>query len=254
MKRYKHAKERTDRVGFYVALSVCLIAVGLAFWSAYTTLTDTSDASDNEYFSSLVSETSQPVAQEITGVTEPETVPDTEQQTESEGGKSIKLYESVTLPPTEAVNAESPSDTLSAVLRVTESLIYPIKSQSVLREYSEEALYNETMRDYRAHTGCDFSAEVGENVYAMCSGTIKNISVSELYGVIVEEECDGFSVYYCGLKPELSVEQGDFVTVGNTVGNVGSVPCESADKSHVHIEIKSGGKLIDPMTVIEKDD
>ncbi len=255
MKRYKHEKARKDRIGFYVALSVCLIAVGLAVWSAYTTVTDRLDASEDEYFSSLMTEPIEDVAQDMTGVTEPDTEPETaEPEPEPETEKSIALYETSTLPRTEDINADSELDSLSAVLQVTDSLVYPVKSHSVLKQYSETAVYSKTMRDYRAHAGCDFDAEIGESVYAMCGGTVRNISVSEFYGVIVEVNSGDFSVFYCGLDPSLSVDKGDEVSTGDTIGTVAVIPCESEDDTHIHIEIRSGGRLIDPMTVIQSDD
>ena len=269
MKRYKHSKNKnsTDRVSFYVALSVCMVAVGLAVWSAYTTFSDYQDGSDDSYFSSLQSTATAPVAQQMTGVTEAQTVPPTAAPTgaptqestqaptqEESRRKGFMIYESATLPDTEDAMNEGELSSLQAVLKVADSLVYPVKSRSVTKEYSEEITYSKTMKDYRAHPGCDFAAEKGESVYAMCGGTVKNISVSELYGVIIEVESDGFAVYYCGLDPELSVDEGDSLKAGDTVGKVSEVPCESADPAHIHIEIRVGNKLIDPLSVIGSDD
>lgn len=257
MKRYKHAKSG-EKTGFYVALSICLVAVGLAVWSAYTGISDYLDASDDGYYASLSDETAAAVAQDMTGVTEPDTEPETEEPTEppteeATTVRSFTLYETSTLPRSEEAAVLDELDSLSAVLRVSHSLIYPVKSQSVLKQYSEDAVYSKTMRDYRAHTGCDFVAEAGEPVYAMCGGTVSDISVSELYGVIVTVDSGDFAVYYCGLSPDLSVDKGDEVISGDTIGTVSEIPCESADESHIHIEIRSGGKLIDPLTVISND-
>lgn len=259
MKKYRHSKNTPDRTGFYVALSICLIAVGLAVWSAYSNISGYLDTSDDTYFSSLSFETLAAVAQPVTGVTEPEstsspteTAPPAEQETQ--GRKSIMISESMTEPAEEesAVNAELSS--LQAVLKVADSLIYPVKSQSVLKQFSEEAVYSKTMGDYRSHTGCDFVADEGEPVYAMCSGTVKNISSSELYGIIVEVESSGFSVYYCGLSNDLNVDKGEELSPGDTIGTVGLIPCESADDPHIHVEIRVGNKLIDPLSVINTSD
>ena len=269
MKRYKHSKKSTERVGFYVALSVCMMAVGLAIWSAYASFSD--EPADNDgYFSSLSSMTTADVAQPMTGITEvstsgptsaptvPATTAPTVAPTDASAQpetrtKRIALYETATLTYTDDVMADGELSSLQAVLRVADSLIYPVKSRSVLKQYSEDAVYSQTMKDYRSHPGCDFVAEEGESVYAMCGGTVKNISVSELYGVIIEIESDGFSIYYCGLSSDLMVDKGDLVTTGDTVGTVAKVPCESADDSHIHIEVRVGNKLIDPLSVIDSD-
>ena len=275
MKRYVHKEKKaaTERVGFYIALSICMVAVGLAIWSAYSSFgKNTADDSDH-YFASLKGAT-QAVAQDMTGVTEaasstatePVTDAPTSVKTESESTasptertKGFSLYDTATLPAMEDVDAEDddPKDKLSAmeaVLKVVDNLVYPVKSGNVIKQYSETAVFSKTMKDYRAHTGCDFAAKEGENVYAMCDGKVKNISVSELYGVIIEVESPGFSVYYCGMSNEIPVQKGDNLSEGDTVGTVGQIPCESADESHVHIEIRVGKTLIDPLSVINKDE
>ena len=258
MKRYKHAKDKkpTERVSFYIALSICMMAVGLAAWSAYSTFFDTPESSDNTYFSSLSTEQAA-VAQEMTGVTEAqtETIEITEAPTQAETKAERRLIISETRP-TEAQtddDDDEPTDPLHAVLNIKESMVYPVKSQQVTKPYSEDAVYSKTLRDHRAHTGCDFAADEGENVYAMCDGVVKDISVSELYGVIIEVDCGDCSVYYCGLDPEFMVEKEQELSTGDVIGTVGQLPCESEDGSHVHIEIRSGNQLIDPLSVIDSD-
>lgn len=264
MKRYKHTnqeKESTEKIGFYIALTICMVAVGLAIWSAYSSVSESADESDGSYFASLLPTTA-PVGQDMTGVTEadatmpaksgrlkptvPPTLPATQAPTQAPS-------ERATLPRTEDADREQELTSLQAVLRVTDSLSYPVKSRSVIKQYSEEAVLNKTMGDYRAHTGCDFAAEAGESITAMCGGKVKNISVSELYGVIVEVESSGFSVYYCGLDPDLTVAKGDTVATGDTVGRAALVPCECRDDGHIHVEIRVGSKLIDPLNVINTD-
>lgn len=260
MKKYQHAKNKkpTERVSFYIALSICLMAVGFAAWSAYSTFNETSEPGDNTYFSSLSTENAA-VAQEMTGVTEPETQAYTEAatqlptQTVTEAERRIIVSEK-NPDATENVMSDGTSTPLRAVLKIDESLVYPVKSQQVAKPYSEDGVYSETLRDYRAHTGCDFAADEGENIYAMCAGVVKEISVSELYGVILEVDCGDFTVYYCGLDTDFLVEKDQEVSTGDTIGTVGHIPCESDDGPHIHIEIRVGDQLIDPLSVIGSDD
>lgn len=262
MKRYQHAKDKkpTERVGFYIALSICMMAVGFAVWSAYSTLGGTPEVSDNTYFSSLSTE-NEAAAQEMTGVTEAETqqptaaatIPPAQSETDSPTEPARRMIVSETKPPEEKTSNDGEEDSLQAVLKIDDDLVYPVKSRQVIKPYSEDAVYNPTLRDYRAHTGCDFAAEEGESVYAMCPGVVKDISVSELYGVIVEADCGDFSVYYCGLDTDFEVEKEQELNTGDTIGAVGTIPCESSDASHIHIEIRVGSKLIDPLSAIESD-
>ncbi len=261
MKRYieKEKKNATDRIGFYIAMSICLVAVGLAIWSAYSTFGKNNTSDSDHYFASLKSNATQPVAQDMTGVTEPETQPATAAPTSSptaptERTKGIVIYDTATLPAMEEEDPDEELDAMQAVLKVADSLVYPVKSGNVLKQYSEDAVFNKTMQDYRAHTGCDFAAKQGENVYAMCDGKVHDISVSELYGLIIEVKSPGFSVYYCGLDAKPAVEKGDDLSAGDTIGTVGQIPSESADDPHIHVEVRVGKKLIDPLSVINKED
>lgn len=258
MKKYKHnrSKKPTERAGFYIALSICLVAVGLAVYSTYTSVSEYL-SQDDEYYSSLVESTA-PVAQEVTGVTEPETEtePPTEEETQEETkSKSFTIYESSTLPQSEDVDADASSDldSLSPVFKVSESLIFPVDSESVLREYSESAVYNSTMQDYRAHTGTDFVANKGEKIYSMCDGVVNSISFDEHYGVIIEVSSSDYSVFYCGVDSDTNVRMKDQVKQGDVLGTVSEIPCESKDAEHLHVEIKVGDTLIDPLTVILSD-
>ena len=260
MKRYQHAKDKkpTERVSFYIALSVCLMAVGFAAWSAYSTFTETPQPTDVTYFSSLSTENAA-VAQEMTGVTEPETQAPTEAATQQPEQQATEAERNIIISEkdpdaTQDVMSDDASTPLKAVLKIDESLIYPVKSQQVTKPYSEDGVYSDTLHDYRAHTGCDFVAEEGENIYAMCGGIVKDISVSELYGVILEVDCGDFTVYYCGLDTDFLVEKDQEVSTGDTIGTVGHIPCESEDGAHVHIEIRVGDRLIDPLSVIGSDD
>lgn len=255
MKKYKHnrSKKPTERAGFYIALSICLVAVGLAVYSTYTSVSEYL-SQDDEYYSSLV-ETTAAVAQDVTGVTEAHTELATEPQTEETQTKSFTIYESSTLPDTEDVDADAQSelDSLSPVFKVSESLIYPVDSESVLREYSESAVYNSTMQDYRAHSGTDFVANKGEKVYSMCDGVVSSISFDEHYGVIIEVSSSDYSVFYCGVDSDTNVRMKDQVKQGDVLGTVSEIPCESNDAEHLHVEIKVGDTLIDPLTVILSD-
>ena len=234
MKKYKHSKEKnlSDRVSFYIALSVCMMAVGLAVWSVYTNLENEPTQDDSSYFSSLVSPTAA-VAQDMTGVTEAETEPMTEADTDSPNEQPTQAEKGFTISETKPSDDGSEiKSTLQAVLKVDDSLVYPVKSGSVVKEYSEDAVYNETMKDYRAHTGCDFAAGEGESVYAMSDGRVTDISVSELYGAIIEIDCGDFSVYYCGLSTDLAVSKDDFVSAGDTINSIGA-PFSAAAASQV---------------------
>lgn len=254
MKKYKH-KNNNSRTGFYVALSICLVAVGLAVFTAYTSVSDYIKADSETEVSAQLKEKESvaQVMQDVTGVKESTPDQKSTEETKPPKQKSITIYENSESPSTHKEKSDMQSDlnSLQAVLKVNENLICPIKKQNVLKQYSENAVYSKTMKDYRAHTGCDFKAEMGENVYAMCSGTVSSISFSEMYGVIVRVDTEDFSILYCGLDSDTNVKMNDSISQGDVIGTVSQIPCECEDEPHIHIEIKVSDRLIDPLTVID---
>lgn len=278
MKKYskhKASHRPSDRVGFYIALSICLVAVGLAVWSTYTSVGDYLKEKNNEISASMTDEQAL-VAKDVEGVFDgtgeggvagsgtgsgsgegegdlssvSETTLETVAETRDD---DISLYESSTLPSTDDVSASADMDSLTAVLKVQESMIYPVKSKNVFRQYSETAVYNRTMKDYRAHTGADFTANKGEEVVSMCDGVVSKVYVSEHFGMTVEISNADYTVRYCGLDTKTKVKANDQVKQGDVIGTVAQVPCEKEDVSHIHVEVKVLDKYIDPLTVIMSD-
>ena len=48
------------------------------------------------------------------------------------------------------------------------------------------------------------------------------------------------------LGPTDQVKEGDTVSAGQVLGTVGSVSCECAEESHLHLEVKQGDSYLDP--------
>lgn len=101
----------------------------------------------------------------------------------------------------------------------------------MLRPYAMTALaYDETMSDWRTHDGIDIEAKYGTVVSAMASGTVTKVYYDDLYGTtVVTEREDGLRCMYANLESIPTVNVGDQVSVGDTIGSVGdSAGCESA--------------------------
>ena len=46
-------------------------------------------------------------------------------------------------------------------------------------------------------------------------------------------------------------QKGDTVSAGQTIGKVGSVSCECAEESHIHLEVMEGEKYLDPIKAMK---
>jgi len=128
---------------------------------------------------------------------------------------------------------------------------YPV-SEAVLSGYSEELVYNKTMKDYRSHSAVDFKAEEGTEVHAVNDGIVLKVYNDARFGIVVEIDHGGQLVAkYCGLD-SASVSEGDNVAIGGVIGTIGKVPCESTEESHLHFETKLEGKAVNPLDVMGK--
>ena len=109
--------------------------------------------------------------------------------------------------------------------------------------------YDETMSDWRTHDGIDIEAKYGTVVSAMASGTVTKVYYDDLYGTtVVTEREDGLRCMYANLESIPTVNVGDQVSVGDTIGSVGdSAGCESAQESHLHLSVAASGQSVSPL-------
>ena len=120
---------------------------------------------------------------------------------------------------------------------------------NLVAEYAMECLsYNETTRDWRVHAGCDFGAEAGTAVKAAADGEVYTVYNDEQMGTtVVIRHQDGYTTQYASLAEEVPVKAGDQVTLGQTIGTVGSTALmESALGDHVCFRVTCNGEPVDP--------
>ncbi len=211
--------------GFYLMLAACLIAVGIAAWSAmsainnYDSLLNGNSTSDNVYNSeSDITENSEP----------------------NESKEEIK-EESANV----SVNSENYEKTESKESETKEeNFVLPVKG-NVIKGFSKDELqYSKTMGDMRLHTATDISAPVGTNVKAAAIGTVTDIAEDELYGNCITVEHGDLTVKYCGLE-DIKVKVGSTVVAGTVLGVTAAIPIESADEPHIHLEAHNGSEAVD---------
>ena len=137
---------------------------------------------------------------------------------------------------------------------INETPVYvcPIENGEVIKVFSVDAVvFSATMKDYRIHTGIDIAAELGSAVYAYTDGTIAEIKNDPFFGTtVVIQHGYELSTYYMNLAAELpeGIVVGAIVKAGDIIGAVGDTAIvESADRPHLHFEMRVGGELIDPL-------
>ncbi len=124
----------------------------------------------------------------------------------------------------------------------------------IIKDFSNGGMvYNQTMGDWRVHNGVDFGGAAGNRVDAVADGEITAVYEDSFLGTVVEiDHGNSMTVSYCGLKKGTTLAEGTFVKGGDKIGTLGTVPAESADGDHLHLEIKVDGKTVDPLAALNR--
>lgn len=144
--------------------------------------------------------------------------------------------------------AEDAADASAQTAVEAPSTVLPV-SGDVLQEYAMDRLiFHATTQDWRVHNGVDLAAEVGQNVRAPRGGTVTGVYDDEYYGTTVVIKHDGGYVSQCSnLAAETMVQAGDTVLPGDVIGTVGETALiESAAPAHIHFSVTCDGESVDP--------
>ena len=270
-KRFSKEKRRG---GFYLALAVCLTAVGIAAWSTYDSVTsytapqssqqETADPEDPEARKkvSQKEETSKASASKAEPSPAPTPKPaeeESSQAQEAAGEPSPTQEPSQQEPsPAESSGEETvtPQETQvpanAPLYEISAKFIWPVASRQVSQAYSAGApVYSQTMKDWRIHTGTDLSAQAGEEVLACANGQVLETTTDPLLGNLVTIEHGDFVFSYCGLGEDFAVSPGDTVAQGQVIGAITAVPQESAESPHLHLEVRRDQVCLDPQSLLE---
>lgn len=210
--------------GFFIALALCLIAVGGV---ATVTLSDTLLSSPAATEEPSMTTTSALQAAQITAPSTAKT----------------------TLTATRTTAVTTTMTTTTATAADTPLFVLPL-SNTVLTAFSEQPLYNDTMKVYEAHTAVDFDGEEGQSVRALAAGTVAAVEDDPLWGpCITIDHGSGIVSVYRGVAANVTV--GTVLEVGDLVGTVDAVPCEKHLGPHLHLELYQNGEAVDVTTLLK---
>ena len=138
------------------------------------------------------------------------------------------------------------------------TLASPVREGVIMVAHSgRDLVYSSTMEDYRAHTGIDVSASLGDKVYACAVGTITDVWYDAMMGRCVKVEHNGgLETIYKNLREELcdGIGIGSSLLAGDAIGYVGeSAMIELAEEPHVHFEARIDGKYVDPVSLMSDE-
>ena len=210
--------------GFYVTLSICLLAAAAG---GYFLLLDSPDPQEEE----IAQESAAPAA--LPAQTQPEEEP-----------------APVVAMPEEPVTVD---DTVPVVAEAPHLVVSPLQGEVVSAFSVDQLMYNETLDDWRTHDGIDIAAQAGTHVLSASAGTVLSVEDDPLMGTtVVIEHAGGYQTTYANLQAQPTVAEGDTVSAGQIIGSVGTTAAaESASGPHLHFAVTCDGDAVDPQTFLD---
>ena len=217
--------------GFYIILTLCVCAVGVAGWYTYSDVANFKNHGNQEQSPEIAITSSEPVNKQA--------------EVKVQGEPKDKSQEF----PTEEITVQIENQSQDSEQKHSPTG----ENTEVLQGFSKDKLvYFETLKDWRLHKGTDYAIEKGENVYSVSDGVVKDIVEDELYGDGIKIEYrNGFITMYYGVEKSEEMAVGKKVTEGEVIGTVTDVPCESNMNSHIHIEVTKDNQIVNPQTYIQ---
>ena len=230
--------------GFYLVLGVCVLAVGVAGYLIFGQSDPAGNVVDRE---DVLNEGELEIPDNtMKDDEEDQKKEDSDKKTEDSDQQKDEVNK-----PTQQQKPDTPVNNPVQVPKVTYS--QPVKGK-VIRKFSGDTLVkDETMGDWRTHNGTDFACKKDAEAVAFADGTVLKVEERGLYGLCITiDHGDGLVSVLAGLASG-KVKSGDKVTCGQAIGIcAGNLEAESAQESHVHLEVTKAGKYIDPMSLISK--
>ena len=202
--------------GYYIALVLCAVAIGITGYLYYRNANKTEDPGQQ---SAAVVDI--PQQEDVQAVATQPSVP--------------KETEPV-----------APSTKPTAPKKL--NTVAPLSGETMTTYAVDSLSYNQTTRDWRTHDGVDIAAAAGTEVCAAADGEVYSVYEDETMGMtVVIVHAGGYSTRYSSLAETVAVNPGDQVTAGQTIGYVGTTALlESAMGDHLHFAVSCNEQSVDP--------
>lgn len=278
----KHSRNIfNDKRFFYIALAVCMLALGSASASmlkSYRTVQMQEDTSSSDYSGNGAQRTGEAVEnlpysesdEQGTAAGKSDEAAENGSQNGAQngsGGQSASDGESgrsnrQSADGNQAADSKQSGQTSqngqtneNGQIGETRYFILPVGGK-ILKDYDDRNLqYSETYKDWRLHLALDIAANKGTAVFSAAKGTVEDIYEDSLLGTVVKiNHGSGLTAYYCGLNSSPSVKKGEQIDGGYQIGAIAEIPCESVEENHLHLIMEQDGKPVSPLKVMEMKD
>lgn len=228
--------------GFYIALALCLVAIGSAAYIAVN---------------SSYGNSSKPGGNgTISNFSPSQSIPDWDTNSAAPTNGTVSNIPSSKPSTSESSSSSSQSSvsSQSSASSATSKMVFTMPVQgSIITAYSgDQPVYDKTMNDWRVHDGVDIAATEGAPVKACASGTVADVKVDDILGqMVIIDHGNGLQSIYANLTNQVTVKKGQSVETGDAIGCVGdTAQGESAIASHLHFAMTRNGVFINPLSTI----
>ena len=232
------SKKQSWDMGYYIALILCVAAVGISGYLFTTTLQqETEKDPSRETVSTILDRPTVPEVMEEPVLPASATEP-----------VLVEKPRSAEAEPVAPVEAPAEPEILGQT-------VFPVEG-TMLRSYSMDHLsYNATTRDWRTHDGVDFAAAAGSQVLAAADGVVESVFDDDFLGkTVTVRHPEGYVTRYANLAEEVLVSAGQSVKAGEALGTVGnSALLELAQDSHLHFAVFHNGLSVDPEEFLKQN-
>lgn len=228
MKYSQYSSKSKGSSAFYIIIAACLVLIGVAAWFAFSRMNNDTKPT--------------PKTSENISSYEDEYLGNDSSYNEITSNISSNIISS------QIVNEKAESVPYSNPVK---SYSLPINGE-ILKDFNATALqYSATFGDLRVHNAVDIACSDGTPVAACTDGIVQSVEESLSYGkTVVIDHGDGLVIKYAALK-DIIVKNGQKVKMGDKLGSVTTVPCESSDQPHLHIETFKNGKSISILSLFD---
>lgn len=131
------------------------------------------------------------------------------------------------------------------------TFIMPLKGEIITEFTKDSLIYSKTLEEWRAHPGLDIKGNIGSKVVAAADGIVEQVYKDPLWGnIVLINHGNGFKTKYANLDTDIIVETKQKVKQGETIAKIGkSATIEVLMDDHLHFELISDGKYIDPRSI-----
>ncbi len=105
---------------------------------------------------------------------------------------------------------------------------------------------------YMQNSGVDYIASDAFDVVSILDGEVIEVKKEELLGNIVTIRHDGDIISVYQSLSEVSVQKGEQVTRGQTIGKSGNSELMKELSNHLHFELMLKGQIVDPENYFDK--